>query len=268
MNTLLSAISGKNYALVPGLRSIKDALQRMKANGFCHLEANDFVLTERECASLAIVQNHFDKLPLDTYDEGANRYRQLTRYVLLPFAGLLVPRPNRAQIYRQALGFNEEAMGIDREFEAAPDAICEAEFVRALIMHDFANSPLDENMMSGPIEVGVHFIRMRATSDRPGVAVPNRLHKDGEPVTWIHLMNRRGVVGGENVITDNSQAQVLCETTLNAPLDSIGIVDDLVWHMVKPVRVAETETVGVRDVILIDFTPMVAVPSAPLAQPK
>ena len=102
----------------------------------------------------------------------------------------------------------------------------------------------------------------------PGVGVPNCLHKDGEPVTWIHLMNRKGVDGGENIITDNSQKQVLCETTLNAPLDSIGIVDEMVWHMVKPVRVAEPAAVGVRDVILVDFTPLMAAPSKPLTKPQ
>jgi hypothetical protein len=47
------------------------------------------------------------------------------------------------------------------------------------------------------------------------------------------------------------------------PLDSIGIVDDLVWHQVKPVHVDGHGKVGFRDVILIDFTPMFAVPNNP-----
>lgn len=187
MHTDFSGIDVTNDASLPGLVSVKDSLKQMKADGFCHLEADDFVLTKEQRASLAVVQDHFDTLPLDTYDEGANRHRQLSRYVLLPFASLLVPRPNRALIYKQDVGFNEEAMGIERQFEAVPEAICEADFLRELIMHYFVNSPLDEDMLCGPIEVGVHFIRLRATPYHPGVAVPNRLHKDGEPVTWIHL---------------------------------------------------------------------------------
>lgn len=264
MHTELPSIGTIDTASLPGLTSVGDALKRMKMDGFCHVEADDFILTKEERTSFMAVRRHFEALPLDTYDKAANRYRQLTRYVLLPFAGLLVPRPYKAITYKQDVGFNQEAMGVTRQFQAVPDSICRSDFLRALIMHDFANSPLDDEMLAGPIEVGVHFIRLKATPDRPGVAVPNRLHKDGEPVTWIHLMNRKGVVGGENIITNNSQKKVLCETTLNAPLDSIGIVDDMVWHMVKPVRVAEPAKVGIRDVILVDFTPLVAAPSEPL----
>lgn len=268
MHTDFSNTGAMNTALVSGLVSVGDALKRMKIDGFCHLKTSDFMLTEEQMTSLAAVRSHFETLPLDNYDKAANRYRQMTRYVLLSFAGLLVPRPYRSITYKQDVGFNQEAMGVGRQFEAVPADICESDFIRALILHDFANSPLDDEMLAGPIEVGVHFIRLKATADRPGVAVPNRLHKDGEPVTWIHLMNRRGVTGGENIITDNSQKKVLCETTLNEPLDSIGIVDDAVWHMVKPVHVAEPTTVGVRDVILVDFTPLVAAPAAPLTKPQ
>ncbi|MHC2317578.1 hypothetical protein ACVIHC_004624 [Bradyrhizobium diazoefficiens] len=268
MHTESRGAGAVNEASLSGLVSVSNPLLRMKTEGFCHLDAEDFVLTDEQRRSLAAVQEHFNSLPLDTYDESANRYRQLSRYVLLPFAGLLMPRPNKALNYHQNIGFNAEAKGIERQFSALPEAVRNADFLRELIMHDFANSPLDQEMLSGPIEVGVHFIRLRATPNRPGIAVPNRLHKDGEPVTWVHLMNRRDVVGGESVITDNSQAKVLCEATLNAPLESIGLVDDMVWHMVKPVRVAESATVGIRDVILVDFTPMVAVPSKPKTQPQ
>lgn len=268
MHTQLSSFCTMSTVCRPGLTSVGDAREQMKNDGFCYVDAKDFVLTPEQESSFIAVQQHFEALPLDTYDKAANRYRQLTRYVLLPFAGLLVPRPYKAITYKQEVGFNQEAMGVARQFEAVPDNICGSDFLRALIMHDFANSPLDDEMLAGPIEVGVHFIRMKATPDRPGVAVPNRLHKDGEPVTWIHLMNRKGVTGGENIITDNSQMKVLCETTLNSPLDSIGIVDEMVWHMVKPVQVAEPAKVGVRDVILIDFTPLVSAPSAPLTKPQ
>ena len=268
MHKELSRVGAMNTPSLPGLASVGDALKRMNIDGFCHLQADDFILTEEQQASFMVIRRHFDTLPLDTYDRAANRYRQFTRYVFLPFAGLLVPRPYKAISYKQDVAFNQEAMGVARRFEPVPDSICDSDFLRALIMHDYAVSPLDDEMRAGPIEVGVHFIRLKATADRPGVGVPNCLHKDGEPVTWIHLMNRKGVDGGENIITDNSKKQVLCETTLNAPLDSIGIVDEMVWHMVKPVRVAEPAAVGVRDVILVDFTPLMAAPSKPLTKPQ
>lgn len=256
----------KKTTLEP-LKCLKETRQQMANIGFCYLKGDDFVLTENQNLAFRRVQDHFNVLPRDPYDEVANRYRQLSRYVLIPFAGLLIPRPEQASLYKQDVAFNDETKVVERQFEALPERIYSCEFIRALIVHDFQNSPFDEYSLSLPIDVGVHFIRLLAEPGKPGVAVPNRLHKDGEPFTWIHLVNRKGVTGGENVITDNSQANVLCETTLNNSLDSIGIADDRVWHQVKPVYAEEQVNVGFRDVILIDFTPMVAQPLEPVAFP-
>ena len=49
---------------------------------------------------------------------------------------------------------------------------------------------------------------------------------------------------------------------------AIGIVNEPGLHMVKPVRVAASAIVGIRDVILVDFMPMLAAPSEPLTQPQ
>lgn len=249
------------------LKCLKETRQQMVEIGFCHLNGDDFVLTENQNAAFRRVQDHFNVLSPDPYDKVANRFRQMQRYVLIPFAGMLIPRPEQALFYKQDVTFNDEAKGIERRFEVIPERIYSSEFIRALIEYDFQNSPFDELSLSLPIDVGVHFIRLQAEPGKPGVAVPNRLHKDGEPFTWIHLINRKGVTGGENVVTDNSQANVLCEITLKKPLDSIGIVDDQVWHQVKPVYAEEQVDKGFRDVILVDFTPMVAQPLEPVASP-
>ena len=61
------------------------------------------MLTEEQQTSFMEARRHFETLPLDTYDKAANRYRQLTRFVLLPFAGLLVSRPYKAITYKQGI---------------------------------------------------------------------------------------------------------------------------------------------------------------------
>ncbi|MFK0691139.1 2OG-Fe dioxygenase family protein [Mesorhizobium sp. IMUNJ 23033] len=239
----------------------------MVHSGFCYLKGDEFILTNEEKAELAKVQDHFAVLPRDPYGQASNRYRQFSRYLLIPFAGLLIPRPERTPTYRQHAAFNDEAPDLARQFEAIPGRFLSSDLIRALIVHDFQNSPFDEHSLSLPFEVGLHFIRLQAEPDKPGIAVPNRLHKDGEPFTWIHLINRSGVTGGENIVTDNEQANVLCEAILNSPLDTIGIVDDQVWHQVKPVYAEAHVRMGFRDVVLVDFTPMVAKPLEPRLEP-
>ena len=244
------------------LACLRIAREDMIRNGFAYLSGDDLVLTDTQRLELELIRNYFDGLPLDIYDEESSRYRRHSKFYLLPFAGLLIPAAQQAT-YSQHAQFNSEAGMEERKFEPISDEVLSYELIVKLIKHDFENSPLDESFLAAPIEVGVHFIRLRAETDKPGVAVPNRLHKDGEPFTWIHLVNRNGVLGGKNIITDNSQTETLCETTLNNALDSIGIVDNRVWHQVKPVYVENGVTSGFRDVVLIDFTPMIARPNAP-----
>ncbi|WP_440531227.1 2OG-Fe dioxygenase family protein [Serratia ureilytica] len=232
--------------------------------GYCKLASDDFNLTDAQKSDLSIIQRHFDTLALDPYGENAGRYRQHSKYVLLPCFNLLIPQSSEhAYSYKQDVGFNDEVVEEARKFQPVPNEILSNNLITSLVLHDFKNSPLHEYASTIPMEVGIHFIRMKATVDAPGISVPNRLHKDGEPCTWIHLINRDGVSGGENIITDNTKTNILCNEAMLKPLDSIGIVDDLVWHQVKPVHVDGDGKVGFRDVILIDFTPMFAVPNNP-----
>jgi len=235
--------------------------RRMFRDGFCHLPSPDLNLSRGELSNLQAIQRHFDSLAQDVYNRDANRFRQIRRYTLLPYVDFLAPRLIAASAYLQALNFNPEAGGQVRNFEAIPDKIANNPLLHALILRDFALSTFNKEELAGPIDVGVHFIRMRAEKEKPGISVPDCLHKDGEPFTFIHLVNRVNVTGGENVVADNNK-RIILETTLEEPLDTIGVVDSKVYHQAKRVLVKTGETSGYRDVILIDFTPMVALTRA------
>ncbi|KUI97197.1 2OG-Fe dioxygenase family protein [Vibrio sp. MEBiC08052] len=241
-----------------------DAYSRMTELGFCYLRSNDFTLSPSQQHDLNIIQKHFDSLAIDPYDQNSGRYRQHSKYIFLPCYKLLIPHSSeRTSYYKQDIGFNDEVMEQARAFQPVPNDILSNNLIRSMILHDFENSPLRQYSSTVPMEVGIHFIRMEAKVDSPSISVPNRLHKDGEPCTWIHLINRVGVCGGENIITDNTKTNVLCREIMHDTLDSIGLVDELVWHQVKPIYVDEQSEIGHRDVILIDFTPMLATPNTP-----
>ena len=128
-------------------------------------------------------------------------------------------------------------------------------FLREMILFDFFNTPFDKAIWSTPVDVGVHEIRYVARPGLPGISSPNRLHKDGEPFTFVHLIERYGITGGDSLVTDNDK-RPLVRLTLTDRLDTVTVSDKDVYHQVKPIEVAPGESEGYRDVLLIDFTPM------------
>lgn len=222
--------------------------------GYCFVPGNTFELTPSQWQGLEIVKRQFDLLRADPYAPSANRFRQFRRYTLLTYGGLF-PRPGEETKYEQSLNLNNEAGGYERHFDPIPDHLADSDFLKDLILFDFDNSEFQRSQLNAPIEVSLHFIRMLATPNMPGVSVPDCLHKDGEPYTWIHLVNRLDVDGGESLVADNDK-RLLFQKTLEQPLDTVGVVDDMVYHQAKRVYVRNGVLRGHRDVILIDFTPM------------
>jgi hypothetical protein len=106
-------------------------------------------------------------------------------------------------------------------------------------------------------------IRMVAFPGKPSVPSPSVPHQDGEPFTFIHLINRRGIVGGNSEVYHNvpvngfsSRGDLIENFTLENSLDTFAVWDKGVFHHVTPVVVADGHDEGVRDVLIIDFTPL------------
>jgi hypothetical protein len=231
----------------------------LNAQGFVKLDGSQFQGPSFPPTGLAALAEHFQQLPVDSYAPDKNRFRGLRRFTLLEYGDLiLIPRPKESCVYTQSLALNEELGGVIRKFEPLPDEIANSTFLRNLILHDFDLCDFSPLQRITPFDVGVHFIRMYAKPGVPGVSVPDCLHKDGEPYTFVHLMGRKNVSGGESVVADNKK-QILLETALLQPLDMLGVKDSLVYHQARRVEVAADASEGYRDVILIDFSPMVAI---------
>ncbi len=195
----------------------------------------------------------YETLPADPYCERGNRYRRHSRFVLLPWLGLLEPRPITQ--YLQDRDLNPTDGGMVRNFERLSDAMEANDFLREMILFDFHNTTFPEAARSMPMDVGVHAIRHIARPGVPGVSSPDQLHKDGEPYTFVHLIGRNRVTGGESMVADNDK-RALVTTSLMDCMDTVAVSDKDVYHAVTPVEVVAGETEGYRDVLLIDFTPM------------
>ena len=224
-----------------------------ESQGYACFNGSDLSISSHLRRELSSFCGAFETLPADPYCERRNRYRRHSRFVLLPWLGLLEPRP--ISQYLQDRDLNPTDGGMARNFERLSDAMEANEFLREMILFDFDNTTFPEAARSTPMDVGVHAIRHVARPGLPGVSSPDQLHKDGEPYTFVHLIGRHGVTGGESLVADNEK-RALVTTSLMDCMDTVAVSDNDVYHAVTPVEVVPGETEGYRDVLLIDFTPM------------
>ena len=50
-------------------------------------------------------------------------------------------------------------------------------------------------------------------------------------MTWIHLVSRQGIQGGESLVADNDK-KILLRATLSECLDTVAVWDETVYHHV------------------------------------
>jgi len=116
------------------------------------------------------------------------------------------------------------------------------------------------------LSVGIHIVQLQPAPSHDAQPSPPWLHRDGEAVTYIVLMNREGVSGGINYVTTpqwvNHQPEevppqdLLAQTTLTAPLDGLGVIDERGAHHVTAVRHGERGN-ACRSVLLMDLSELV-----------
>ncbi|OYD07022.1 2OG-Fe dioxygenase family protein [Paludifilum halophilum] len=225
--------------------------------------------------------NHFDPLkqvftdlPADPYARDTQRYRRYSRAVIIPWTHELHWLPNYhprngepvCEYYQGA--YNAEYQEEYRAFAPVPEAIKSNPLLQEMILYNFKLTFWDERILTMPIHVGVHFVKMSVDDpDSESVASPNHVHQDGEPFTFCHLIERSNVIGGINTIATPECAGknreeidpnlIHEEFELTSPLESYGICDRMVSHYVSGVRLGTDRDVAERSAILIDYVPTV-----------
>jgi hypothetical protein len=194
----------------------------------------------------------WDHLELDQYlAEGAKfRLRRYGRYYWAPATGDLAALSQEA--YFQPKEENAYAGGIDRHFAPLLPETVYNPFLLALVPATFACLPLAADRRVGTWEVRIHQIRIVASAAVPGLPAPEGIHQDGTDFLTLHLVRRQNIAGGETTIygLDRKPIQRL---TLRETLDSLILEDPRVLHGVTPVHPADEWTLGIRDLLGVDF---------------
>jgi hypothetical protein len=184
--------------------------------------------------------------------EGAAKFRlrRYGRYYWSPANDVLAALPQEP--YFQPEDENPYAGGIVRHFPPLlPDTVHNP-CLHALVRSTFSCLPVSRDRREATWEARIHQIRIVASVEEPGFPAPEGIHQDGTDFLTLHLVRRHNVVGGETTIYDLDRKPIRRHTMLET-LDSLILEDRRIMHGVTPVYPADGRTLGIRDLLGVDF---------------
>ncbi|MDO3660858.1 2OG-Fe dioxygenase family protein [Bacillus sp. C28GYM-DRY-1] len=217
-------------------------------NGYSYIPA-DFYQQKTTDTAVHELQLTYDNLKADP--KGGGRYRAHSRYIFAPHSNTLELDPDNG--YFQSKEYNYDDGGIIRQFEKISD--------------DFLQHPVTQQMIHSNVEmarqtdlvdwdkeviVGLHQIRYHVTPDAPSYSSPIWLHRDDEPLVFVHLFKlSEDAIGGDNLIAP-SVKQIDKVLRLTDPLETLAL-GQKVFHAVTPVGTANEDGAH-RDILLVTFS--------------
>ncbi len=200
------------------------------------------------------LRRDWEHLEPDPYmaDGGTYRFRRYGLYQLTAVSGQLTHIPDAS--FYQSIEINPLNGGEHRYFAPLPADTIKNPFLRELIQFDFAQLTSKKHIEDDWL-IGVHQIRILATTGVQGNPTPEGVHRDAENYTAQHLVARHNIDGGINYYygsgpepTRRPQAVWKQESYFDS-----YYFDRSLWHSVSPITSGIRDEDGHRDVILIDF---------------
>ena len=230
---------------------IRNSIER---NRYALVPAREFSFVAGLHGSGELFRRDWERLELDPYMADGGKYR-LRRYGLFQLSaatGHLAYIPGAS--FYQSIEINPLNGGEQRHFAPLAANTVKNPFLRDLIQFDFAQLTSKKHINNDWL-VGVHQIRILATTGVPGNPTPEGIHRDDETYTAQHLISRHNVNGGINYFygsgpepTRHPQAVWKQESYFDS-----YYFDRSMWHSVSPIASGDRDGDGHRDVILIDF---------------
>ena len=248
---LIDVLSG---ILMTTIQTSHNTLLDILNQGFSLLPAEELLFSADLQKAKDLFLTDWENLALDEHmqDGGTYRYRRYGKYSLNANTKNLCYLGSSS--YYQSEEMNPLNGGTVRKFEPLLIDTVDNTFLRSLILFDFSQLPIEQKQHQN-WNVGIHQIRILAKPDEVGHPAPEGIHKDGEMFTVQHLIRRENVVGGENTIYDNDK-NPLHTWVQQKPFDSYYFEDEAVYHSVSEIHSKDETNVGYRDILLIDFDPL------------
>ncbi|MBL7494204.1 2OG-Fe dioxygenase family protein [Frankia sp. AgW1.1] len=189
----------------------------------------------------------FRDLPVDRYlAKGADFRRRRYGRFFLDIEGKLADAPSAPFV--QARRYNSYAGDVRRYFDELEPTVRQNPSLLLLIATDAAvvRAVFPTRRFW---RVEVHQFRITARPGAMGFPTPEGIHRDGNDIFAIHLIDRDCRGGQSRVYSEDGRP--LAKRFLKRPLDSLYVFDSVVLHDVSPIQTKGG--CGVRDVINIDF---------------
>ncbi len=221
---------------------------------FAQVRFHEFSFSPALCESSDLFRRDWESLEPDLYmaDGGSYRLRRYGLFQLSARTSQLSYIPDAS--FYQSIRTNPLNGGEHRDFAPlAPDTVNNP-FLRELIKFDFAQLTSKQHIQDDWL-VGVHQIRILATTGFAGNPTPEGIHRDDETYTAQHLIARHNIDGGVNYFYGSGPepaTRPLAVWKQESYFDSYYF-DRSQWHSVSPITPGDRDGGGYRDVILIDF---------------
>ncbi len=194
---------------------------------------------------------------LRTYDDlkpdpsPGNRFRAYIRFRWDESRDQLVQDDNND--YYQSKEYNEADGGKIRQFDAIPPRFLNNPIIKETIKGDTEIAKaISVVTFSETLEVGLHQIRYRALPQSPAYSSPIWLHRDDEPLVFVHLLHLSPhAIGGDNLISVSKGNTVNDVLKLTSPLQSLALTQKPL-HALTPLG-TKSNNPALRDILLVTF---------------
>lgn len=200
-----------------------------------------FVLAPAAAIPLSTLQPFFHDLPVDTYLAQPCRLRRFTRLQMTDGRMTVIP----SAPFTQTAKFNPLLPGVARAYAALlPELVATRDF-QDLVTNFVACC----DGTNRTVEVGVHQIRVIATTTMDGLPVPEGKHRDGFEYVGIFCVARCHIVGGATQLFATEEASPVIETPLEP--GALLVFDDRAFmHYTTPIQPETGHTTGSRDMFV------------------
>ncbi|MBL4670803.1 MAG: 2OG-Fe dioxygenase family protein [Arenicella sp.] len=192
----------------------------------------------------------WDDLGADSFmaDEGSYRERRFSMAVYDAESSELSYK--RHGCYFQKEGDNPLNGGVERKFDAITPYVAGHGIIKDLVRH--YGTIFSVLGYGNHWDLQIHQVRIKTSNGETGEPSPEGIHKDGTNFTTLVLINRNGVIGGENMLFDNNK-ELLASKVLENQGDFVILNDKELYHDVSAIEPA-SESPGYRDMLMIGFT--------------
>jgi hypothetical protein len=196
--------------------------------------------------------NEWNHLEPDKYLKDGARFRE-RRYDCFYYQ----PRINSIRLqphrpYFQSADVNEYAGGVKREVAPLTMSTLENPLLKSLILFNFAQLPIDDELLDRTWEVQCHQFRIIGTPAEPGEPTPEGPHRDEIDFGAIHLVSRSNANGGKSQVFSNEK-KLITEFCLTSAMDTMFWADQQILHAATPITAEDGDRPAVRDILIIGY---------------